>query len=148
VRTRLEPVRAAYGALLLGAPDRALRSVGVVDDGRARVVVRVLGIRHLAQSLLSGDSPGPALVALGAWVDSAHAATSIGLAVVDRDRRRAGCVDAAVAATWAALGYRDLRSGRVGGSSGTRERLAGAVLGFLPGARRPVHEHGRGEEER
>jgi hypothetical protein len=134
VRTALEPVRAAYGALLLCAPERALRSVGVVDDERARVVARVLGIRHLAQSLLSGASPGPSLVALGAWVDTVHATTSVALAVVDRDRRRAGGVDAAVAAAWAALGYRDLRSGRVGARSGLRERLAAALLGVLPGA--------------
>jgi len=134
MRTALEPVRAAYGALLLAAPEPALRSVGIVDDERARVVARVLGLRHLTQSVLSGASPGPSLVAMGTWVDAVHAVTSLTLAFVDRDRRRAGCVDAAVAAGWAALGYRDLRSGRVGNRSGWRERIAATVLPVLPGS--------------
>lgn len=131
----IELIRAAWGAALLVAPAAVLHRLrGVRVDRGALVITRILGARHLVQALLSGVDPGPEVLAAGVWVDSAHAATALGLAVADRRRARGGLIDAAVAASWAALGRRYLREGRVRTEAlGRRDRLARAVLGALPG---------------
>lgn len=76
------------------------------------------------------------MLAAGVWVDTAHSATALGLAVVDRRRARGGVADALVAAWWAGLGWRHLRTGqaRTDGVRG-RDRLARTVLRALPGGR-------------
>ena len=66
-----------------------------------------------------------------------HSATAIGLAVVDRQRARGGVADAAVAGSWAALGWRHLHKGRPRtGDVRGRDRLARTVVGALPGGGR------------
>ncbi|ORA09922.1 hypothetical protein [Mycobacterium arosiense] len=133
----IELVRAGWGAVLLVAPAEVLNHLhGVQVDRKALVVTRILGARHLAQSLLSGVNPGPEVLAAGVWVDAVHSATALGLAVIDRRRARGGVTDAVVAASWAALGWRHLRAGRArtDGVRG-RDRLARAVVGALPGGR-------------
>ncbi|GAB1816521.1 hypothetical protein [Mycobacterium sp. MUNTM1] len=133
----IELIRAAWGVLLLAAPNEVLDHIhGVRVDRKALVVTRILGARHLTQALLSGVNPGPEVLAAGVWVDSVHSATALGLAVVDRHRARGGVTDAVVAASWAGLGWRHLRAGkaRTDGVRG-RDRLARTVVGALPGGR-------------
>jgi len=103
--TGFAAVRAAYGMLLLLAPDRIVHLyTGHSADRPARAVARILGARHVAQALLTLGSRDPVVLAVGAEVDLAHAATSLGLATVDARRRRGGIVDAAAAALFAAAG--------------------------------------------
>ncbi|MCV7071669.1 hypothetical protein MJO55_27140 [Mycolicibacterium rufum] len=109
----IEVVRASWGAALLIGPDRVLHvtASGPVDTP-GRAVTRILGARHLVQAALSGLRPGSGVLAWGVGVDAVHAVTALLLAAVDRRRARAGCTDAAIAAGWAALGWRDLRRDR------------------------------------
>jgi hypothetical protein len=88
--------RAAYGLLLLSAPQLLLRT-GV--EGRtpswAPPVVRLLGARHLGQYRVLAVHPE--LAAVGAAADLAHAMTDVLEAYVDRAMRRPALLDAAVA---------------------------------------------------
>jgi hypothetical protein len=134
---RIELVRAAWGAALLVTPRQVLGRVHHLRVDRASVrVARVLGARQLGQALLSGVDPSPEVLAMGVWVDGVHAATAVGLAVVDRHRARAGLTDAAIAGAYAVLGYRDLVTARATPPSHQqrrRDELARAVLGLVPG---------------
>lgn len=133
----LEVVRAAWGAACLLSPRRVAALAGDDPDRRAVVVTRVLGARHLVQAAFTLRAAGPAVLAAGTWVDVVHAATAVVLAVVDRRRARSALADAAVAATWAVLGRRDVGRAQavlVGGEPVWTERLARAVLPWLPGA--------------
>jgi hypothetical protein len=111
----LDAARACYGGLLLAAPRRVLT---VCTSGqaspRALGVVRLLGARHLLQAALTagvlsarGPSeeipPARALLA-GSGVDTAHAASMIGLALARRPLRRAALADALLASSLAAFG--------------------------------------------
>jgi hypothetical protein len=75
------------------------------------------------------------VLALGIWVDCAHAATALALAALDPSRARAGLTDAAVAALWAGAGCRDLAAGTVALPRHQRHRddLARRILGYAPG---------------
>lgn len=129
-------MRAGWGTALLVAPRQVMTRVHHVQvDRPSTAVARVLGARHLVQAGLSGLSPSAEVLALGVWVDTAHALTAVGLAAVDRTRARAGLTDAAIAAAWAGLGLVDLRRGRGTRSSHgrRRDRLARAVLRRVPG---------------
>jgi len=135
---RIEAVRALWGAALLISPRIVLENIhGVRADARSITVARVLGARHVAQAALSGARPTPAILALGAWVDTAHAATALALAAADRPRARAALTDAALAGTWAIAGLRDARQRRepAGTDQPLRDRLATAALQHLPGGR-------------
>ena len=133
---RIEIVRGIWGAALLLEPDRVLATVhGLHVDARSRTVARVLGARHLTQAALSGYRPSPEVLAMGVWVDAVHALTAIGLAIVDRNRARAGLTDGAVAALWAVDGNHDLARLSVTpvAHQRIRDRLAIAVLSHAPG---------------
>ena len=119
----LDAVRACYGGLLLAAPRRVLT---VCTPGpaspRALGVVRALGARHLLQAALTagvlsarGPSeeipPGRALLA-GSGVDTAHAASMIGLALAHRPLRRAALADALLESSLAAFGIIAARRSR------------------------------------
>ncbi len=135
---RIELMRVTWGAALVIAPAAVLARVhGVRVDRKALVVARILGARHLLQTLLSGINPSPEKLAAGVWVDSVHALTAFGLAAVDRDRARAGIVDGVVALTWAGLCARDLNAGNAPRTGAVRglDRLARTVIGALPGGR-------------
>ncbi len=134
----IELARGGWGLGLLAAPHTVLTRIhGVHADRKAVVISRILGARHLTQASLSGLDPSPEILAGGVWVDSVHAVTALGLAVVDRRRARAGIIDAAVAGLWAAFGWHSLRHGRVPPRSHDegRDRLARSVFGVLPGGR-------------
>ncbi len=133
---RVELGRAGWGLALLVAPRPVLTRVHHVRVDRAALVVaRILGARQLAQALLSGVRPGPEVLAMGVWVDGAHAATAVALAAADRSRARAALTDAAVATAWALAGARDLRRGPVPPPAHDRRRdaLARQVLRLVPG---------------
>jgi hypothetical protein len=69
----LEAVRAVYGMCELLAPDFvSARLLGEAPDGRGRVVIRILGARHLAQALLTARA-GRTAHRLGGGVDALHA---------------------------------------------------------------------------
>lgn len=102
---RFAAMRAGYGALLLLAPDPVIRLYSRHRvDRRTRVVVRLLGVRHLAQAVLTAGTPDRAVLALGVEADLAHAASMVGLAACDRARTRAALVDAVGAGSFAAAG--------------------------------------------
>lgn len=132
----IELIRAGWGAALLLAPRHVLTHVHHVRvDTKAIAITRILGARQLTQAALSGANPSPEVLAMGVWVDSAHAATGIALAALDRSRARAALTDTAVAALWAGGGYRDLRAGVATPPQHDRRRdsLARLVLGLVPG---------------
>lgn len=134
----IEAVRAVWGAALMIGPRTVLERVhGVRADSRSIAVARVLGARHLAQAALSGIAPTPAVLALGVWVDTVHAGTALTFAAADHARARAGITDAAVAAGWAAAGFRDVTRGRAPRPAEERRRdqLARTVLQHLPAGR-------------
>ncbi|MEQ4499383.1 hypothetical protein [Nocardioides kribbensis] len=131
----VELARGAWGLLLLGAPRTVLRPM--VPGGPAPLavgVVRVLGARQLAQAALSGSSPSPEVLALGAWVDGVHAATSLGLVGAEPRCARAGLADAAVALVWSGFGLRSLQQAgaALDRPPGLRDALAVAVLSRVP----------------
>ena len=128
----IEALRVGYGLAVVLAPRRVQRTFGVVPDSASTRVARVLGARHVAQGILSGAEPGREVLALGVWVDTLHALSMLGLAVLAPARARAGLTDSAVAGTFAALGASDLVSGDVAGRSGLRDELARQVLRRVP----------------
>jgi hypothetical protein len=98
-------LRGAYGLALCCAPGLIIRLAGgVVATPGDRAVGRVLGVRHVAQAVVSLARPTPAVLALGAGADVLHSASMVALAALDRPRRRLGCTDALIAAAFAAAG--------------------------------------------
>ena len=110
-------MRAAYGAALCCAPAPMLRlegGPGAEAGPGARAVARVLGVRHLAQAVLSLARPTPAVLALGAGTDALHSTSMIALAALDHPRRRLGLSDSLVAAAFAGGTWALARSARPG----------------------------------
>jgi hypothetical protein len=134
----VEVTRALWGLALLTRPQDVLAHVHRVQGDRPSIVVaRILGARHLVQAVLSGVRPSPEVLAMGVWVDGAHAATAVGLAAVDRDRASAGLVDTVAATAWAAVGLHDLQHAAATPPAHDRRRdaMARAVLRHVPGGR-------------
>lgn len=106
---QLELCRALLGVSQLIRPQLLYRAVtGTLPTPGATLVIRILGVRHLAQAvLLAGAGTtaqgGKTWHRCGALVDLAHAATTVALACADRRWRRAAGVDAALASTFSAL---------------------------------------------
>ncbi len=98
-------VRAGWGALLLLRPDTGID----VLEGRgdtsepARVVIRILGARHLIELGLELRH-GPAWRRAGGVVDAIHSATAMGFSALDHRWRRAAVADALVAGGFAVVG--------------------------------------------
>ena len=106
----LTPIRTAVGILHLLFPGAlAPLLLGRGLSAGERRVVRALGIRQLAQAVASGRVPSPAMIGLGTEVDVVHAASLLGLAVLDRRHRRIAIVGASIAGLFA-----------FGGAVGTR----------------------------
>jgi hypothetical protein len=133
---QIELGRAAWGTALTVAPQHMLRRTGGdPSDPTAVLVMRTLGARQATQAVLSGLSPTSSVLALGVWVDTAHALSAVGFAAMRRRYARPALTDALVAAAWAAAGLRDLRAGNRGEDDGLRSRLSRRVLGVVPGGR-------------
>ena len=147
---KIEVTRAAWGTALLLAPRWTLSSVHRIEvDTRSVLVARVLGGRQIAQAVLSGREPSAEVLAVGVWVDLAHATSALALAGVDPRRAWAGLVDAAAATTWVIAGIHDLRMARVADKSAAPRRVAAArwLLTRLPGGGR-LRELPRGPDGR
>ena len=132
---RIEMLRGAWGLALIAVPDPVLGAVHRLRiDTKSRAVARILGARHLTQAILSGYRPSPEVLAMGVWVDAIHALAALGLAAIDRRRIRAGLADTAIAAVWAAAGYRDLTIARATPArhQHVRDQLADVVLARVP----------------
>ena len=98
-------VRACYGAALLCAPGPALGlATGQAQSPRARLVVRILGARHLAQAVLTLWRPRRAVYLAGAGIDACHAASMLALAAAEPRVRGAGIADALAATAFTATG--------------------------------------------
>jgi hypothetical protein len=104
-------LRGAYGVALCAAPGAVLGLAGGPPASRrARTVARVLGVRQLLQAVAAEAALAPGtgsedrvmLLAVGALVDTLHAASMLGLAVLDPPRRRAGLADGLIALAFAA----------------------------------------------
>ena len=91
-----EAARLAYGAGLLLAPDATVGALaGRPLDGRSRLVVRVLGARHVAQALVLGtQQPGSAVRRAGRAADFLHAGSMALLAALVPGWERAALTDA------------------------------------------------------
>jgi len=108
----LELIRGGYGALQLALPGLvADRLLAHRFDPRGRRVARVLGARQLVQALGFGRPSYPVL-AVGVEVDLLHAASMLGLGLVDRRRRRVALADAVIAGSFALAGIAAARGGR------------------------------------
>jgi hypothetical protein len=133
---KIEIVRGLWGATALAAPGLVLRrSGGDPADRASRLVMRILGARQATQAVLSGVSPTGPVLALGVWVDLAHATTSLGLAVIDRRYSKPAAADASIATAWALAGLHDLNEHHRQTSEQRRTHLACTLLGILPGGR-------------
>jgi hypothetical protein len=101
----LQVTRASYGVALVMAPGLVIRlATGGVPGRRARRVAQLLGARHLVQAALTAVAPWPAVFALGAEVDAAHAVSMLMLAAADDDVRRTALTDALAESAFAAAG--------------------------------------------
>ncbi len=118
-------MRAALGAVHVLWPGLAAAPLvrGPVDS-RARVVLRILGVRQLVQAAVTGARPTPAVLAVGAGVDATHAVSMVAFGLGARRWRRAALVSAAVAALFSVLQAAECR------------RVDAA--GWPDGARQPV----------
>ncbi len=133
---KIETIRAAWGAGLLLAPRPVLQHLQRVKvDPTSVKVARVLGVRQLAQALLSGVQPSPEVLAMGVWVDLAHASSALALATLDSSRAFAGWSNAGASVLWAAWGHHDLHTGPVTdpGRERGRDALARVALRTMPG---------------
>lgn len=104
---RLNLVRAAWGAVLLTAPDILAgrdRSHGTATA--ARRTIQVLGGRQVIQAALTAWRPSTAVLTAGAATDVLHAASMAALAAVDARWRNRAAADAALGALLAASGAR------------------------------------------
>lgn len=110
-------VRAGYGAAQALAPGRSTGAVLRRPAGpRARRVARLLGTRHLVQSLISLAWPRRGVLVVGVGVDGLHAASMVLLALVSCRWRRAALVEAGLAASFTVAGVR--AAGRASGVPG------------------------------
>lgn len=102
----LEFVRAGYGFCELLAPDLVEgRLLGRAPDRRARMVIRILGARHLIQAAATARG-GRAAHRLGGTVDAVHALSMLILSALDPARRSPAAVNAAIALVFAAGEFR------------------------------------------
>lgn len=99
----VEKARVAWGMLLLTRPGVAARMLsGRPPYPRLELpVLRVLGLRHVAQAAFTAARPCPRTVVGGAGLDVLHALSGIGYAASNRSRRRTGLLDATIASGFA-----------------------------------------------
>jgi hypothetical protein len=107
----LQLTRASYGVALVVAPGLVIYlATGRFPSRRARRVAQLLGARHLAQAAVTAFVPLPEVFALGAAVDTVHAASMAVLAAADRAARSAALTDALAESAIAAAGWGRARS--------------------------------------
>ncbi|MDQ6709654.1 MAG: hypothetical protein M3Z11_03755, partial [Candidatus Dormibacteraeota bacterium] len=83
----LTAVRTLWGTVLLVVPEAILQDLPHERvDRPARVVARVLGLRHLTEAAVTGRRNSSTLIRAGAIVDAIHATTFAALAALRPDR--------------------------------------------------------------
>lgn len=138
---QLRQLRIGVGLHHLFMPALGTKTLlGVRLDHRACLVARVLGVRYVAQALISGTSPTGAVLALGAGVDVAHAASMAALGLFEKHRRREALASAFIAGGLAWIGFKVAReipsdSGQelseTRGLAGWRDQVADQVARHL-----------------
>lgn len=99
--------RGFYGLAVTMGPASLLRLVGISDASpKATAIVRILGLRDVAQALVCAPAPTRSVVLLGAGVDGVHAASMVALAVSSPRWRRAALFSGTLSLTFALLGVR------------------------------------------
>lgn len=96
-------IHCGWGVLLLLAPEAGLRSCHAPISGSARVVVRLLGLRHLGEGLALITVPHPRTCRWCSAIDAVHACTMLGLAVRKPAYQRAAAVSFTVSGVLAVL---------------------------------------------
>jgi hypothetical protein len=97
--------RVGYGLALICCPGRLIRlRTGEQPGRRTRAIGRVLGVRHVAQAMISAACPSGLVVGAGVTADIAHAGSMVVLAGLDADLRPALLTDAAIAGALAGAG--------------------------------------------
>jgi hypothetical protein len=100
-------VRGAWGAVLLTDPGLPLRLGGGLDSPAVRWAVRLLGARHLVETIILSashdDRPRRWILA----VDGTHGLSMLVLAAVNSRLRRDALLSAASAAGLVALSWRE-----------------------------------------
>jgi hypothetical protein len=105
----------ALGLVLVTGPEAVAKTVAGRSSPKV-AVVRLLGVRYLAQGVAQLARPRASVLAISAVVDVLHAASMFGLAAEHAEYRRPALLSGAVAtgsaATTALLARRLRRSGR------------------------------------
>jgi hypothetical protein len=96
--------RLSWGVALVAAPRPLLRGLARLDRPAhpgAVAAIRVLGARHLAQTVIEVVAPQHVVGYLGAGTDALHAVSDLGLAILAPRWRRVALIDAAIATFFA-----------------------------------------------
>ena len=102
---RLCAVRATLGAAYLLSPALGrLARRGAGGSPAATKVLKILGVRHLVQALITTTWPHPAVIKAGSGTDGAHAASMVILGLLSGRWRTAAFADALIAGSLAAAG--------------------------------------------
>jgi hypothetical protein len=102
--------QSVIGVVLALQPYRVVAVVGLADDPPPTFILRVLGVRQVAQGAAQLRSPTPAAGLVGAAIDGSHALSLVPVIAFDRRHRRAAVISASFALAMAAVG--GLISGR------------------------------------
>lgn len=86
----------SWGLLLVLAPRTCLSRCRAPDAASAILLVRLLGVRHMAEGLALASATAPTARRWCGRIDAAHAITMVGLAVGRLEYRRAAAVSLAV----------------------------------------------------
>ncbi len=115
--TGIDRARLAYGTALAIQPRLLARRTGNTRSDHAfSAVVRVLGLRHIVQALVTAAYPSRRVTQLGTAADALHATTDITFGLLKRRRAAPAFTDAGVAIGFAlarvgTLSRQDLRPG-------------------------------------
>jgi hypothetical protein len=132
-----EVVRAVYGLGELVAPDDlALQALGVRRTARERTVARLLGVRHVAQAVLTTLVGDQRARIVGGGVDALHSASMVAWALADRRRARQAWGEAVSAALFAGAELAPLLPPLVRAQQNRRAGAAAGRAGTLGGTTR------------
>ncbi|HEY1488343.1 MAG TPA: hypothetical protein VGF84_19700 [Micromonosporaceae bacterium] len=97
--------RAAWGLALIVAPGTVLDAGRGHSDQVSRAVLRILGVRHMAQAIIVALAPTRQVQGAGIVVDVLHASSAAAFAGIDRRQRRFALTETVDASLWAASGW-------------------------------------------
>lgn len=103
-------VRLLYGSALVWQPRALLGDLADARiDRRAARFARLLGARQIVQAAILGRHVSRSWILAGVAVDATHAATMVGLALLDRRRRLLASANALAASAFALAGVHEAR---------------------------------------